>query len=310
MTPPPTERVAYHNGEIKPESQVVVSFRDRGFKYGDAVFDATRTFGGRPFRLEAHVERLYRSLRYLQIDPGLSPQEMIRISQTVLERNLPLLGPGEDYWVSQRISRGVDAVGGELWEPAGGPTVIVECTPLPLKARARLFRDGIDVITPSVRRVPPECVSPNAKTHNYLNLVLGDLEARAHDANAWAVLLDGDGNLTEGIGSNVFIVQGGRLLTPRAANVLAGVSRQTVLDLAAKCGIPASEADISLYQAVNADEAFITSTSLCLCGVRTINHATIGDGKVPGPITRRLTEAYKEEADYDFVAQYLEHLQP
>ncbi|HEY8368083.1 MAG TPA: aminotransferase class IV [Thermodesulfobacteriota bacterium] len=309
MPPAPPERVAYHNGEIKPESQVVVSFRDRGFKYGDAVFDATRTFGGRPFRLEAHVERLYRSLRYVRIDPGIPPDEMIRISKTVLERNLPLLAPGEDYWVSQRISRGVDAVGGELWQSAGGPTVIVECTPLPLRARARLFRDGIDVITPSVRRVPPECLSPNAKTHNYLNLVLGDLEARAHDANAWAVLLDGAGNLTEGIGSNVFIVERGRLFTPRAANVLAGVSRQTVLDLAARLGIPAAEEDISLYRAVNADEAFITSTSLCLCGVRTINHVTIGDGRVPGPITRRLTDAYREEVDYDFVDQYLKHLE-
>lgn len=305
----PTERVAYFNGEIRPESQVLVSFRDRGFKYGDAVFDATRTFGGRPFRLEAHVDRLYRSLRYVGIDPGLAPGEMIRISQAVLERNLPLLGPDDDYWVNQRISRGVDAVGGELWERAGGPTVIVECTPLPLKARARLFRDGIDVITPSVRRVPPECVSPNAKTHNYLNLVLGDLEARARDPNAWAVLLDHGGNLTEGIGSNVFIVQGGRLVTPRAATVLAGVSRQTVLDLAARCGIPASEGDVSLYDACNADEAFITSTSLCLCGVRTMNGVRIGQGTVPGPITRRLTEAYKEEVRYDFVAQYLKHLQ-
>ena len=99
------ERVAYFNGEIVPESQVTVPFRDRGFKYGDAVFDMTRTFGHKIFKIETHVSRFYNSLRYVDIDPGMSQQEMVGKSIEVLQANLHLLGPDDDYWVGQRVSR-------------------------------------------------------------------------------------------------------------------------------------------------------------------------------------------------------------
>ena len=146
---------------------------------------------------------------------------MIEISEEVSARNRHLLGPDEDHWVGQRISRGVHRAEGDNWDHYG-PTVIVECMPLPLKARARLFRDGIDVIVPSVRRVPPNSLTPRAKTHNYLNLVMADLEAHARDPESWAVLLDHHGNLCEGLGSNIFVVQGGELLTPVRALRAAG----------------------------------------------------------------------------------------
>ena len=139
----------------------------------------TRTFDGRPFKLKEHVDRLYRSLRYLRIDPGLVAQgdgrgqrggaaSATRISSTA----------DTDFWLGQRVSRGVDAVGDEGWEQTG-PTVIVECIPLPLKARARLFRDGIDIVVPPIRRMPPDALSPRAKTHNYLNLILADVKPSA-----------------------------------------------------------------------------------------------------------------------------------
>ena len=103
------ERIAYFNGRFLPEPEVRVPFRDRGFKYGDAVFDTTRTFGHRVFKMREHIDRLYRSLRYLRIDPGLSPAAMADITEEVLRRNLPLLDPDDDYWVTQRVSRGLDA---------------------------------------------------------------------------------------------------------------------------------------------------------------------------------------------------------
>jgi len=302
------ERVAYLNGKILPESQVLIPFRDRSFRYGDAAFDMTRTFNGRPFKLKEHIERLYRSLRYLRIDAGLSAGEMLGISEEVLSRNLHLLSPGEDYWLGQRVTRGVDWVGDEDWA-GSGPTVVVECTPLPLKARARLYRDGIEVVLPSVRRVPPGSLTPRAKTHNYLNLIVGDLEAKAKNPEAWSVLLDANGNLAEGTGSNIFLVEGGRLATPREQFVLPGVSRQTVIELAAAELIPCEARDIDTYDAFNADEAFLTSTSLCICPVRSINGVEIGGGKVPGPITKRLSDAYVRYVDCDFVQQYLQHLQ-
>jgi branched-chain amino acid aminotransferase len=300
------DRIAYFNGRYVPEREVLVPFRDRGFKYGDAVFDTTRTFGHRVFKLREHVERLYRSLRYLRIDPGVTQEAMIEITGEVVRRNLPLLEPDEDYWVTQRVSRGLDPSAREVW-PQEGATVIVECVPLPLRERATLYRDGIRVMTPSVRRTPPEALSPRVKTHNYLNLIAGGLEVSAQDPGAWAVLLDTSGNLAEGLGSNIFLVQGGALLTPREQAVLSGISRETVIDLAREAGMTVVEKDLDLYDAYNAEEAFLTSTSLCICPIVSVNGARIG-GAIPGPVTRQLTEAYSRFVDFDFVGQYLKRL--
>src|SRR5437868_12443918 len=262
-------RVAYFNGRIVPEREVVVPFRDRGFKYGDAAFDMTRTFHGRPFRLQEHVERLYRSLRYLRIDPGLSPAEMVAASEEVLERNRHFLTPETDYWVGQRVSRGVDAVGDEGWEHTG-PNVIVECIPLPLKKRAALFRDGIDIVVPPTRRVPPDSLSPRAKTHNYLNLIMADLEAKAQDQEAWSVLLDANGHLAEGIGSNIFLVRDGAVVTPHERFVLPGVSRAAAMELCGALGIACKAADLDLYDAALAHEIVMPPTSLRIRPARSI----------------------------------------
>ena len=302
-----SERIAYFRGQFVPEREVLVPFRDRGFKYGDAVFDTTRTFGHRVFKLKEHVERLYRSLRYLRIDPGLTPAQMIAITEEVLAKNLPLLDPDDDYWVTQRVSRGLDESAKEMW-PQDGATVIVECVPLPLRARAPLFRDGIRVLVPSVRRTPPEALSPRTKTHNYLNMIAGDLEVKARDPEAWAVLLDVNGNLSEGIGSNIFLVRNGIVHTPREQFVLSGISRETVIGLAREVGVTVVEKDIDLFDAYTADEAFLTSTSLCICPVRSVNGNPVNGGAIPGPVTRRLTEAYVDLVGCDFVGQYLKRL--
>ncbi|PWU24424.1 MAG: hypothetical protein C5B48_06445 [Candidatus Rokuibacteriota bacterium] len=302
-----TTRIAYFNDSFVPESAVLIPYRDRSFNRGDGCFDVTRTFDGRIFRLEEHVDRLYRSLRYLGIDIGLEPKEMRAITEEVVERNEPFRVSAGDWWVGQRISRGVDAVGDEGWTHTG-PQVIVDCTPLPFKARARQFRDGIDVVVPSIRRVSPSVLSPRAKTHNYLNLILADKEVKANRPEAWSVLLDENGNLSEGIGSNIFVVRAERLYTPREKYVLPGVSRRMAMDMAAELGIACEERDLDVYDAVTADEVFLTSTSLCICGVRSVNGRLIGDGKVPGPITKQLTQAYISHVGTDFVSQYVSRL--
>jgi branched-chain amino acid aminotransferase len=301
------ERVAWFNGKIVRESEVVIPFRDQGFLKGDAVFDMTRSFNGKAFRLKEHVDRLYRSLKYLDIDPGIPPAEMAAVSEDVLARNRHLLGPDEDYWIGQRVSRGVAKAPGDNWDHYG-PNVIVECLPLPLRERAKHFRDGIEVITPSLRRTPPDSLSPRAKMHQYLNLILADREVKAQNQSAWAVLLDVNGNLSEGQGSNIFLVRDGGLLTPRERFVLPGVTRQAVIDLAAELGIPCDEADLDLYDAYTAEECFLTSTSLCICGVASLNGRKFAAG-APGPVTGRLTEAFKGLVGCDFVAQYLRHLE-
>ncbi|MDP6872170.1 MAG: aminotransferase class IV [Alphaproteobacteria bacterium] len=300
------ERVVYLNGEYVPESRATVSISDRGFIYGDAVFDTARTFGGKIYRLQEHVDRLLRSLRYVRIDPGLSSAEFCAISEEVVERNLHLLGTGEDYWVFLRVTRGPNYPDGPGAD--AGATVIVTCVPLPLAKRAPLFRDGIDVVVPSTRRTPPESLNPAAKTHNYLNLIVASLETQDTSPDAWPVLLDTRGFLTEGSGSNIFLVHDGKVRTPKAQYVLAGVSRAVTMELCRQEGIEILEDDLAPYDAATADEAFITSTSLCLCPMRSFNNAAIGDGTVPGPVTSKLMEAYKAEVGTDYVGQYLANL--
>jgi len=300
-------RVAWFNGKFVPENEVLLSFRDRSWKYGDGAFDMTRTFHGRAFRLKEHIDRFYRSLRYLRLDPGIGPQEMIDISEQIVARNEHLRAAAGDWWIGQRVSRGVDPIEGEEPEHRD-PSVVVECTPLPLKARARMFRDGLDVWVPAQRRIAPDMLSPRAKTHNYLNMIVAEQSVKAHDPDGWAILLDVNGNLAEGIGSNIFVVRDGKLYTPAERHVLPGVSRQMTIDLANKLGIPLVEGDVDLFDAANADEMFLTSTSLCIAGVRSFNGAPVGNGTVPGPVTQRLTAAYIEDVGCDFVKQHLDCL--
>ena len=289
MTALANRRIAWFNGEFMPEGQVLIPFRDRSWKYGDGAFDMTRTFDGRPFRLKEHIERFYRSLRYLRIDPGIAPGKMIELSEEVVERNEHLRPGVGDWWLGQRVSRGVDAVGDEGWSHTG-PNVVIEVVPLP-----------------AMRRTSPTMLSPRAKMHNYLNMIVAEMPVKAADPDAWAILLDENGNLAEGLGSNIFIVRNGGLLTPREHYVLPGVSRQMTIDLAARLRIPCNEQDLDLFDAETADEMFLTSTSLCILPVRSFNGGVVADGKVPGPVTARLMAEYSKDVGCDFVRQYLDH---
>ena len=297
------ERVAYVNGEIVPESEAVISIRDRGFLQGDAVFDTTRTFGGRIFRLDEHLDRFFHSLKYMRIDPGMTKQDFARLTMEVLEANLPLIEADDDYWVTQRVTRGVTVDGEDK------PSIIIECVPLPFKARAAYYRDGLPVVVPSVRRTPPEAQSPRAKVHNYVNLVQATLEVESQNPNAWPILLDTNGNLSEGPGSNIFIVKDGIVITPREQFILSGISRRVAIELAQELGIEVQEADIDLYDAYTADEAFVTSTSFCICPVSSFNGSSVADGSVPGPVTDRLTRAYSGMVGLDVAGQYLARLE-
>ena len=281
------KRVAYVNGEIVPEIEAKVSYNDVGFLYGDAVFDTTRTFGGKIFRLQQHLDRFFQSLKYMRIDPLMTQDEMSDITMEVLERNLPLLDDNEDYWVSQRVSRGVRQDLGGL----SNPTVVIETFPLPLKQRASLYKDGLQLVTPSVRRTPPVSQSPRAKVHNYINIVQADLEVKSQNPNASALMLDINGNLCEGMGANLFLVKDGEMFTPHEQYILAGISRQVTIDLANELGINVKEKNLDLYDAYTADEIFVTSTSYCICPVASVNGSKPDNQDVPGPVTKRLMDA-------------------
>ncbi|MFT5112021.1 MAG: branched-chain amino acid aminotransferase [Parasphingorhabdus sp.] len=298
-------RVAYVNGEFLPENNAKISIRDKGLIYGDGVFDTARTFDGKLFRLEEHIERLFNSLSIAMIDPGISPQDFIDLTLEVVERNKPLLRPGEDYWVSQRVSPGLMPLDGEP-PIQQGASIIVDCVPLPLRARAHYFQTGIEAMISSRPRTQPEALSPNIKSNNYLNMMLAQREVQKDHPGAWALMRDVNGNIAEGAGCNFFAVSDGAVITPKVDYVLNGISRRVVIELCEKQGIPFREEDFDADFALRSDEAFFTSTSLCICPVRLLNQREFS--AAPGSITAQLMKAFSELVEFDYVGQYLNFL--
>ena len=141
-----------------------------------------------------------------------------------------------------------------------------------------------------------------------MNLIQGELEVKAQNPDGWPILLDMNGNLAEGPGSNIFIVKDGALKTPKEQYILSGISRRVAIELAQELGITVEESDIDLFDAYTADEAFVTSTSFCICPVSSFNGSPVGDASVPGPVTDRLTRAYSGLVGMDVAGQYLSRL--
>ena len=296
------ERMVYVNGKLAPESQAVISALDRGFRWGDAVYEVARTFGGKPFKLRAHLDRLYRSLRYTRIDPGMSEDEMERATMEVVEANRGLLGPNDDFTVNQVVSRG-------LVEPSleHGANVAIYCLPVHFLEFAREFAMGVRLITPATRRNPPTSLSPKAKISNKMNHFIAEFEAKGVDPGAMALMLDLDGNITEAAGGNFMFVENGRIKVPNRRHVLPGISMETLLELAENQGIPVDEGDYTTFDVYQSEEAFLSSTSYCLLPVTSLNGWTVGTGE-PGPIARGLLASWGDMVGVNVVDQAMSHI--
>jgi branched-chain amino acid aminotransferase len=173
---------------------------------------------------------------------------------------------------------------------------------LPFELWAKRMQQGVRVFTPSIRHVPPQCYDPKIKYRSRMHYYLADQEARAGDPEAIALLLDLDGNVTETSGANFLIVEKGAIVSPTLRNTLPGVSRMTVMELAADLGIPFVERDFQVYNVMNAEEAFLTTTPYCVMPVSHINGAAIGMG-TPGPIVKRLLSAWSDRVGVDITKQ-------
>ena len=295
------EYTAYFKGEWMPFSQVKIDPMDRGFTVGDVVFDVARTFNGKSFRMEDHIQRLYRSLKFVRIDPGLSAKEMLDISEEVVQRNDHLRAEVGDFTITQFVTRGP----GSSSRSAGPPAVCVKVAPIGFGRFADLFKDGAHGVITRTRSYPVESLDPKVKNYSRMNFNLADLEAADVDPEAWPILTDADGSLTEGTGYNVFLVTDGVIRTPGDRNILQGVSRGMVFDLARQLNITLVEEDLQPYDLYTADEAFFSGTSPCVLPVSKVDQREIGDGR-PGPIVQQLLSAWSETVGMDIVDQALQ----
>jgi branched-chain amino acid aminotransferase len=301
-----TEALVYLNGRLVPASEAHLAVYDAGVVQGATVTELTRTFRRELYRLGDHLDRLFRSLRYARLDAGLSKEELAGVSRDLVAHNARLLDEGGELGLVHFVTAGeYPTYAGMAGRPARtAPTVCAHTFPLPFGLWAAKARAGVHLVTPSVRQVPPQCYDPKMKCRSRMHYYLAEREARLVDPEAVALLLDLAGNVTETNGANLLMAQGGTLVSPTTANTLAGISRATVIELAGRLGIPFVERDLQLFDVVNADEALLSSTPYCLLPVTKVNGVPVGDGR-PGPLFRRLLDAWSRDVGVDILGQVL-----
>ncbi|ELY51558.1 aminotransferase class IV [Natronococcus jeotgali] len=283
-----SDRLYHIDGELVPAAEATVSVDDRGFRYGDAAFETLRAYGGRVLEWAAHRERLAGTCDALALEHRLSGSELrTRIDETLAANDLA------DAYVRLSITRGVQP--GKLTpRPSVEPTVVVYAKPLP---RGGLEGDPVwdepaTVRSVETRRIPDAALPAGAKTHNYLNGILA--RAELEDGVDEALLSTVEGAVAEGATSNLFFVREGRLRTPTTdADVLPGITRETVLELAREAGIDVETGRYELADVLGADEAFLTNRTWELRPIDVLDGAELGGG----PVTERLSRLYDERVE-------------
>ena len=284
------------NGKIMEAADARISPFDRGFLWGDGVYEVTPCFGHALYRLEDHIDRLYRSLNYVRIDPGMTPAEMITATEELLAANKDRLGDDAMYRVGHWVTRGVDASSMRV-HAAGPATVMIFFRPVDTAAIARNYAQGLRMTVSSVRRNPPECVETRAKVTSKMNQILAELDAATRDA--LPLMLDLNGNIAETSVANFFLVRDGVVWTAPERNILEGVTRKVLFELCERLGIPIEEKFFTMYDVAQAEECFITSSAICATPVASVDGFT-PKFDVPGPITTRLIDAFAGDTGYDF----------
>jgi branched-chain amino acid aminotransferase len=284
------------NGEIVETADARISPFDRGFLWGDGIYEVTPCFGHSMYRLEDHIDRLYRSLRYVRIDPGLSPEEMIGATEALLAANADRLDDTAMYRIGHWVTRGVDTASMRVHH-AGPATVMIFFRPVDTATIARNYAQGLRMTVSSVRRNPPECVETRAKVTSKMNQILAELDAATRDS--LPLMLDLNGNIAETSVANFFIVRDGVVWTAPERNILEGVTRKVLFELCETLDIPLKEKLFTMYDVAQAEEFFITSSAICATPVASVDGFT-PKFEVPGPITERLIEAFAADTGYDF----------
>jgi branched-chain amino acid aminotransferase len=273
----------YIDGAILEPEAAVVPVSDRGFLYGDSVYEVMRTSGGKPVDLAPHLDRLEYSAHAI----ALTLPERARIVEAI-RATLEAAGNAESY-VRVIVTRGSGEIGLDT-ALAGEPRLIVMVRPLK-RPPAEVYRDGIKLRCVQLE-LTARAVSPGIKTGNYLTNIMAMHEARAAGADD-ALICDTDGRVTEGSSFNVFVVQGERVLTPaRDVGLLAGITRERIIQLARGQGIDVVETMLRPDDVRHADEVFITSTIRGVLPVAMVDETPLRCPLV-GPMTRRITTLYE-----------------
>lgn len=299
-----SEPITFLNGRFVPLSQARLSVFDQGLVHGASVSELMRTFRHEVFRLDEHLQRLWRSLDAVGFSLSMTQMELREVVTEVVSSNTARIGESVDVGVTVFVTGGLNAsyVGRQAAAEAGC-SVGVHTFPLQFDMYANGMRSGRRLVTPGTKHIPTDVIDARIKSRSRLPLLLADREARSIDPESRALLLDANGNVTETTTCNFFIVSDGRIRTAPGEKVLEGISRGVVLEeLAPALHLNCDRANFNIDEVTAADEAFTTSTPYCLMPVSHVNGSAIGR-EVPGPVTQSLLAAWNRLVGVDIIAQ-------
>ncbi len=293
------------NGAFVPEADAKISIYDSALMFGDMVFEMTRSFNKKQFRLREHIERLYAGIKILRIPLKMTMKEMEECCYKTIEKNDPCFKTTDEHRLMINVSRGPLGIYAPIFGGKCGPTVVIADFPLKwtVAGMGKLFDTGINAVITSQRAIPASLLDPKIKNRSRIYYQMANIEASQFKGdNNWALLLDTDGYVAEGTGDNFFIVSNNEVVTPEGRNILRGISRAYIFELAKRMKLSCVEKNIEPYDVYTADEAFMTGTPFCLLPVTRLNGVPIGDGKM-GAVTGALLKRWSKNVGVDIVKQ-------
>jgi branched-chain amino acid aminotransferase len=299
-------RLVYFNGALVPEAEAKISIYDSSLMFGDMVFEMTRSFNGKQFKLKEHIERLYVGISILRIPINISKEEMEKACYETIEANKPFFSDSDEHRLLIDVSRGLLGIYENIEGLRKGPNVLIADFPLKwtVSSMGQLFDTGINAVITSQRAIPASLMDPKIKNRSRIFYLMANIEASQFEGeNNWALLLDTDGFIAEGTGDNFFIIKNGVIYTPEGRNILRGISRQYIIDeLGPELDIKVIEKNLEPYDVYTADEAFMTGTPFCMLPVTSLNGLKIGDG-TRGKVFNKLLSKWSENVGLDIELQ-------
>ena len=278
----------YIDGEFLPKAEAKVSVFDHGLLYGDGVFEGIRSYNGRVFKLDEHLERLYDSAKSIMLQIPIPIETMKEtVLETLRRNNL------REAYIRLVVTRGVGDLGLDP-DKCPKPSIIIIADKITLYPQ-KFYEDGLEIVTVSVRRNYAEAINPRIKSLNYLNNILAKIEGKQSGAEE-VLMLNAEGYVVECSGDNIFWVKNDILVTPPVhMGILEGVTRNSVIDLARDAGMQVEERVFTRHDLYIADECFLTGTAAEVIPVVKIDRRAIGDGQ-PGKVTEKLIAAFRQFA--------------
>ena len=299
-------RVVYQNGKYVDEKDAKVSIFDSALMFGDMVFEMTRSFNQKQFKLREHLERLYVGIKILRIPIQHTIEELEHICYETIDKNKDAFEPHDEHRLLINVSRGPLGIYSSIFDNKLEPTVIVADFPLKWTVAGMdvLIDKGINAVVTSQRAIPAHLMEPKIKNRSRMWYQMANIEASLFSGeNNWALLLDANGFISEGSGDNFLIVKDKKVITPQGKDILRGISRDYVINtLCKELDIEVEEKNIEPYDVYEADEAFVTGTPFCMLPVTSLNSIKIGDGKV-GKIFSKLLKEWSTRQNVDIKKQ-------